>query len=512
MTTRSPDLTARILSEPSLVFGGSFPSPDPKLGLTLYGPYSKSTDSVRIGIVGDKTTTSQTAQLLEEFKRPVEGPTRHPRWTPSFPGVSLSSPFRCELVTSPKWYQTITSDEMGRLESIGQLEKRVAYSVDLFVGYVRNLKELEDPPHVVICAPPRRMMDLCIPREARPGQRRGKRSEAEERVAAIRRSLHPSQRLLGDYFPELHTAEEELLRAEASDNFHNFLKAKVMSLGVPTQMIRPYTLDAVFTRERGRLQDLATVAWNLCVALLYKTNARPWRLSEVMVGTCFVGVSFYREKAVFGGNMGTSLAQVFSPEGEGLVLRGERFEWPTGRSPHLSGAAANRLLERAITLYTQHTKQKPRRVVLHKSSRFWEEELDGFRSALEGVPKHDFVAIATRARRIKFYRQGYNPVMRGTTITLHDGSWLLYTKAYSPFLQVYPGPRVPRPLEILQHEGDSPAEVINEELLGLTKLNWNSADFSSLHPITLQFSRQVGTILRELPPGVTPQTKYLFYM
>jgi len=510
--TRNLDLTARILEEPNLVFGGSFPSPDPKLGLTLYGPYSLSTNSIRVGIVGDKTTTSQTVQLLEEFTRPVEGSARHPRWTLTFPGMSRSSPFGCELVTSPKWYQTITSDEMGRLEAIGELERRVAYSVDLFVGYVRNLKEVEDPPHVVICAPPRRMMDLCTPRDARPGQRKGKRSGAEERMATMRRRLHPSQRLLGDFIPELQTAENELLRAEASDNFHNFLKAKVMSLGVPTQMIRPYTLDAFFSHEGGKLQDLATVAWNLCVALLYKTNARPWRLSEVPVGTCFVGISFYREKAVFGGSVGTSLAQVFSPEGEGLVLRGERFDWPTGKSPHLSGAAAKRLLERAITLYAQHTKQKPARVVLHKSSRFWGEELEGFRSALDGVPKHDFVAITSRARRIRFYRQGVNPVIRGTTIGLQDGSWLLYTKAYSPFLGVYPGPRVPRPLEILQHEGDSPADVINTELLGLTKLNWNSADFSSQNPITLQFSRQVGTILRELPPGVTPQTRYIFYM
>jgi hypothetical protein len=42
------------------------------------------------------------------------------------------------------------------------------------------------------------------------------------------------------------------------------------------------------------------------------------------------------------------------------------------------------------------------------------------------------------------------------------------------------------------------------EILAVTKLNWNSADFSCDEPITLAFSRRVGEILAELKPSVNP--------
>ena len=46
---------------------------------------------------------------------------------------------------------------------------------------------------------------------------------------------------------------------------------------------------------------------------------------------------------------------------------------------------AERLLKRAIDAYTSfHNDQKPARVVVHKSSRFWKEELEGFGKALIG--------------------------------------------------------------------------------------------------------------------------------
>lgn len=483
------------------------------MGLSLYGPYAVASNTIRMGIIGDKKTVTQTSQLIDQFGSPVEGPTAHPLWTPSFPGMSDSGPLGSNFEVSDKWFQLITSDDMRKLEKLPHVSQRISFSVDLFFNALQNLSEREATPHVVVCAPPRRMMDLCIaPGRERYGRRKGRMSTAERRLVNLRGKLHHTQAYLSNFIPELKVAEQELLERIATDNFHHFLKARVMPLGIPTQMIRPYTLDSLFGDEKRQLQDLATIAWNFCVAVLYKAGCRPWRPATMAAGTCFVGISFYREKEVFGGKMGTSLAQVFTPEGEGLVLRGERVDWARGISPHLSKEAARRLLEKAINLYERQTRTQPSRLVVHKTSKFWEDELKGFRTALNGIPKHDFITITTRARRIRFYRAGYYPVLRGTMITLPDDTWLLYTKAYIPALRVYPGPRVPRPLEILQHLGDSPREVVNNEILGLTKLNWNSADFTSLQPITLQFARSVGRILREVPPGVTPQTKYLFYM
>ena len=77
-------------------------------------------------------------------------------------------------------------------------------------------------------------------------------------------------------------------------------------------------------------------------------------------------------------------------------------------------------------------------------------------------------------------------------VKMPDKSMLLYTSGYIPYLEVYPGPRVPSSLEILEYFGDTTMDVIGKEILALTKLNWNNAKVSKKAPITIAFSRRVG--------------------
>ena len=102
--------------------------------------------------------------------------------------------------------------------------------------------------------------------------------------------------------------------------------------------------------------------------------------------------------------------------------------------------------------------------------------------------------------------------MRGTVIELGPRDYLLYTRGYIPFIRMYPGARIPNPLEIVEHHGDSSAELVCREILALTKLNWNTCAFASADPVTIDFSRKVAAILKELPEGIEPVSKYRFYM
>jgi len=97
-------------------------------------------------------------------------------------------------------------------------------------------------------------------------------------------------------------------------------------------------------------------------------------------------------------------------------------------------------------------------------------------------------------------------------VRLPDKSILLYTFGYIPYLNVYPGPRVPSPLEILEHHGSTSIDIICREILALTKLNWNSAKFCIKAPITISFARRVGFFLRNAPTTLTPKNKFKFYM
>ena len=56
----------------------------------------------------------------------------------------------------------------------------------------------------------------------------------------------------------------------------------------------------------------------------------------------------------------------------------------------------------------------PTRLVVHKTSRFWDEELAGFEDACEYVPRKDFVALGNRG--IQFYRTGEIPLSFGVPI------------------------------------------------------------------------------------------------
>lgn len=275
----------------------------------------------------------------------------------------------------------------------------------------------------------------------------------------------------------------------------------------PTQLIIQSSLE-----ERGGVQPAATRAWNLCVALYYKAGCTPWKLQVLQPGTCYVGVSFY-QLGIREPHAQSSLSQVFSDTGEGIVLRGEKFSWDPerqGRSPHLEEGHAKRLVENVLAHYEKMMGAPPKRVVVHKTSKFWDDELKGFRAGLAGVQQHDLVALYQTG--IRAFRLGAYPPFRGTRIRIKDGADFLYTTGYVPELGTYPGSHVPEPLQIVDHYGDSSTATLCSEILGLTKMNWNTADFASGLPITIRFARRIGDILQEIPAKQAPDPRYRFYM
>jgi len=90
----------------------------------------------------------------------------------------------------------------------------------------------------------------------------------------------------------------------------------------------------------------------------------------------------------------------------------------------------------------------------------------------------------------------------------------LYTKGFIPELGTYPGVHVPAPFEIRKARGDSSYKEICKEILALTKLNYNTADFCSGLPITIGFSRNVGQVLKVFDENDSqvPERGYRFYM
>jgi hypothetical protein len=296
-------------------------------------------------------------------------------------------------------------------------------------------------------------------------------------------------------------------------DFHNALKGKVMEHGIPVQLLRESSARGFLYYGQPSVkvtQEPAAFAWNLATALYYKANGKPWRLAKLRQDTCYVGISFFHNLLNPNADVQTAMAQVFTHNGEGIVLRGtDVIVDPLRREPHMSERQSRELLAEALRTYEERAGRDPSRVVIHKTTLFSADERQGFDTAIERHAK-DFVTITTR-HDLRFARVGQYPVLRGTVIYLTDDRCLLYTTGYTPRIRTYPGHRVPKPLLVI-HYGDSEMKEICGEIMGLTKLNWNTTAFATYLPITLEFSQKVGRVLSELQEGRLLQNHYRFYM
>jgi hypothetical protein len=127
--------------------------------------------------------------------------------------------------------------------------------------------------------------------------------------------------------------------------------------------------------------------------------------------------------------------------------------------------------------------------------RFWPDEWDGFRAAIESrAQRYDLLALEAQ-NAVRLITTSKYPPLRGTRFTIGDLDYL-YTTGYIAALGEFHGMHVPAPLQVADHVGqDTPREVLLKEVLALTKLNWNSAALGGLLPVTIKFSRLVGQIM-----------------
>lgn len=497
-----------FIDEPLLTFGEGKKYVDPKWGLRAYGPCLYKSrraiaSSIRVGIIGSKRTIDLAEKWITRCHGKIPAKKENSFLFQPFPGFTRI--FGCELKVLSECVEVLTSSEIEQVVKIRSFSERVRNAATLFIDKLSNLREREPRPHVVICALPKKIIDHC---GTQPKRYDGESIRLTKHEKEILEMLEEHRRVGQTMLFPLQEDEVLDIIPEASD-LRRLIKAQAMQMGIPTQLAKPKTFK---TAPRGpALQDDATRAWNFCVALYYKAEGYPWKLADMKQGTCYVGISFYKDPR-FRRRIKTSVAQVFTHTGEGLVLKGARalFDRISG-SPYLSKDDAYNLMTDVLAVYKKQMRQLPTRLVVHKSSRYRSEELSGFEEASKDIRLKDFVTVLTRG--IRFMRsKGIYPPVRGTVIKLGSSDYILFTKGWIPFYKTYPGLRVPAPIEIVEHHGDTHLKVIFEEIFALTKMNWNSADFCIREPITLAYSREVGKILAYVPEEVIPRPEYLYYM
>lgn len=485
------DFKSWFIDEPPLMFGRHHHAADPKIGVAQFGPFGTGEDPplarVRVGLVGSGEAIQRAQEWLSRCRTEIsvhKDDRVDPGLFPHFPGFSTPTGFSCELDMPAALLEKLTPRDIAHCTAASNRDVAVEAMAKVVSERLQALSERESPPDVVLVA-----LDEQVRTAAGGGRRPRHRNKR----------IKPSPQL--SFFDEKREEPEPISRT-----LHRAIKGEGMRHNLPTQLVWPTT----FSGGEGT-QDAATRAWNFCTALHHKARGVPWRATGLAKGTCYVGISFFRPLGS-ADQLQTSLAQAFSERGEGTVLRGSSFAWDKKLGPpRLPREAAKELLRGVIDQYRLHHRQFPTRVVVHKSSQFSDDEASGMIEALgDDVPYYDLVTIARS--NIRFLRAGYEPPIRGTAIEVAPKRYIVYTRGYVPFLRVYPGLRIPRPLEVVHSRGSAPITELLTELFALTRMNWNSADFASAEPITMGFSRKVGLILSELPEGITPASAFRFYM
>lgn len=536
---------ATYLDEPDLIFGGHKEEKDPRQGLSNFGPYhykdEASLENIKIGIIGNQLMIDRTVEILKTLIQRDVPPEEPNKWLyPPFPGMAPNSPFRCSISFPSMFHQVLSEDyDIAKVTEIEDDNERIAYGVNLYVKKMQEFKKNDDWPHVVICALPSLIEEYCGISKRTRGAKRPKFSRSDINDQQL---LDQGQSFLAQW--GVNVVEKPPRRdPDKSYDFRNSLKGKVMEYDIPVQLLRQSTANYILNysssdksssgnatlplvvepvrpatgktgKKKKSRQDPSSFAWNFSTALYYKANGKPWRLAKLRNDTCYVGISFFYDKLRPGNQIQISMAQVFTHSGEGLVLRGDEVVVDEhSHQAYLSKKQATDLLARALTLYTETTRVNPARVVMHKSSPFSEDEKQGFNEAIyaRGRLLKDFVSIKDKAVGMNFLRTGKYPVLRGSLIRLTDNECLLYSSGFIPRLRTYPGHRIPNPLKLIHH-GDSKIEEVATEILGLTKLNWNTTSFSTSLPITLAFAEGVGKVLSELSKDKEPKHHYKFYM
>lgn len=496
--------TGQVFEEPQLVFTRGAHHIDPRTGLELFGPYTLGPrhdpliSQITLGLVSARAVVPDARAWLARLRHPIANDGADPFTRPPFPGLAEGSSLRCPLVEGEALTRVISDTDLMKALAAKPLEARVREVTALYADALSRLARSEPRPNVVLLPISESTWDACI-------------EDAGPRIDGRRlTSAQVAHRARGQMFLGLFGSEEE--EQPVIHDLRSALKREAMRLGLPVQLIRESTLSPGRFRKR-HLQDPATAAWNMATGLYYKAGGHPWRMASTASGTCYAGISFFLDRAA-GTGMRASVAQIFSEQGEGLVMRGEPYEISPGdRSPHLTEAASERTMRGLLELYQAQMHDRPRRVVVHKTSRFSAHEENGIRAALDGIGQLDLVAIAPpEMGTLRLLRSGEYPTLRGTALRLEPEHWLLYTNGYVPYLRTYNGPHVPLPLEIQEMRGDTPEDDLLREILALSKMNWNSSAFSSALPITLLYAKRVGTILGELPSDETPRPEYRYYM
>jgi len=479
------------LGEPLLTFGYNQKMQDPRDGLTLFGPFSKSklSGQINIGIIGPKKQRGYVYKYLDRLHRPVVSSKRDVA-RPFFPG--LQAAFDIYINFESVQEIDVPMEKINEFLRYTDGHQRVFKLTDLYADrLIKYYNEEHLPVTVWFVAIPDQIYQYGKPKSKLPP------SEDNINLGLRKNERNPAQQFLFDDLNELKEAYEFEI------NFHNQLKAKVLSDKIVTQIIRESTVafEEIWTDqakiEYEYLFDTAK-AWNISTTLYYKVGGIPWKLGDVRKGVCYLGLVYKQIDLSKNKRNACCAAQMFLDSGDGMVFRGNIGPWynPETKEFHISKEDARTLLSTSLESFKEksETGDYPEEVFIHSKTYFDSDEWEGFCEAAEG--KSQIIGVRIRNdSTFKLYRDFSYCVPRGTALVVRKDFAFLWTKGFIPRIQTQLGLETPNPISLEVTRGKKDIQTVCKDILALTKLNYNACIFADGSPVTLRFADSIGEVL-----------------
>lgn len=289
-------------------------------------------------------------------------------------------------------------------------------------------------------------------------------------------------------------------------DLHNYIKSFSVQRGIATQLLREKTIKPT---------DMSCqIHWWLSLAFYVKSLRTPWVLKSLENNTAFAGIGYSIKKEDNGSYILMGCSHIFNSQGEGLKYKLSRLEesYIKHDNPYLSYNDAFRFGNSIRQMFYQSLGSIPKRVVVHKRTYYSKDEIRGIMDALNDVEIVDLIEInyeenlryvSSSIKNGKPVLDGY-PIRRGTTVLLDSTTALLWNHGRIPSVKnsdynfYLGGRRIPAPLNIKKHYGSSTLDIIINDILGLSKMHWNTLDYYTQLPVTIRASNEIAKIASNL--------------
>ncbi|NIV95378.1 hypothetical protein GWN42_21940, partial [candidate division KSB1 bacterium] len=232
------------LQEPTVLFGHDQAVEDPRDGLTLFGPLDEVSKphGIRYAAIG----TEEGIRYFQEWVKKIQGPISNSPpdiARPPFPG--FEAVFGIPFLPEPSLRIEIEKQEINRAVHIDDRHQRVYKTVEIFSDRILQATREEDE-HIDIwfVVIPDKVYELCRPQSY---------VQPTLRIKAKKRMSSKYGKRLRKEPSLFHEENVAAAPYQYEVNFHNQLKARLLSQKIPIQIIKESTVaHHKFTDKSGK--------------------------------------------------------------------------------------------------------------------------------------------------------------------------------------------------------------------------------------------------------------------